>query len=154
MPPMRRTLIAGLAAGPLLLAGAAACGGGSDDAPPDPDVVAACDEYHRLVNQWGVDYGAEVGAVAQAAAAGDEEREETAVAVVRELFQTTADGLREQSGSSSDEELSEALGEAADGLTDIAGQIETYDDVAAAPELMAEGQFAEGGARVSTICAE
>jgi hypothetical protein len=150
---MRRTLIAGLAAGPLLLAGAAACGGDSDDSPPAPDVVAACDEYQRLVNQWGVDYGAEVGAVAQAGAAGDEEREETAVAVVRELFQTTADGLREQSGSTSDEELSEALGEAADGLTDIAGQIETYDDVQAAPELMSEGQFAEGGERVSSLCA-
>jgi hypothetical protein len=150
---MRRTLIAGLAAGPLLLAGAAACGG-SDDSPPDPDVVAACDEYQRLVNQWSVDYGAEIGAVAQAGAAGDEEREDTAVAVVRELFQTTADGMREQSESTSDEELSEALGEAADGLTDIAGQIETYDDVAAAPELMADGQFAEGGERVSNLCAE
>lgn len=150
---MRRILIAGLAAGSLLLAGTA-CGSDSPDDPPDPDVVEACNEYHRLVNQWSVDYGAEIGAVAQAAAAGDEAREETAVAVVRDLFQNTATGLREQSESTSDEELAEALGEAADGLTGIADQIETYDDVAAAPDLMADGQFAEGGARVSNLCAE
>jgi hypothetical protein len=148
---MRRILIASLAAGSVLLAGAAC--GGDPDAEPEPDVVEACNEYQRLINQWGVDYGAEVGAVAQAAAAGDEGREETAVAVVKELFQTTADGLREQSGSTSDGELAAALGEAAEGLTTIGDQIETYDDVAAAPDLMSEGPFAAGGERVSNLCA-
>lgn len=149
---MRRVVTSALGAA-VLLAGAAAC-----SSPPagaeDPDAVAACAEYNRLVNQWSVDYGAEIAAVAQADAAGDEGREETAVQVVRELFESTSDQLREQADGTSDAELSEALTEAADGLAEIAGQIETYDDVRKAPDLMSDGQFASGGERVSDLCAE
>jgi hypothetical protein len=147
---MRR--FATTAVGFVLLLGAAACGSDQDDAPA-ADVVAACNEYNNLVNQWAIDYGAEIGAVEEAAAAGDEARRETAVPVVRDLFVTTADSLREQAGSTSDEELAEAMNEAADGLAEIADQIETYEDVSNAPELMSTGQFAEGGERVSSLCA-
>ena len=147
---MRRYL-ALAALGAALLVGS---GCGTDDDSLAPDVAAACDEYHRLINQRSELYGDEMGAVGQASAAGDEGRKDTAVTVVKELFLTTADGLREQSGKvTSDEELATALAEAADGLDDVANQIETYDDVVAADQLMSESAFAAAGARVSEICA-
>lgn len=145
--PAMAVVVAAVAAGVL-----AAC---STD--PDPEsqtgVREACQEYHQVLNQWSAGYGAELGAVGQAAAAGDERRQETAVVVVRELFTSTADQLRDQAGQTAHEELAGALAEAADGLTEIAGQIRTYDDVRNAPELMSSGQFAQAGGRVSAICA-
>jgi hypothetical protein len=147
---MRR--LATTAAGVALLLAAAACSSDSND-PPAADVVEACNAYNNVVNQWAIDYGAEIGAVEEAAAAGDEARKQTAVAVIRDLFTTTADNLREQAGTTSNTELADALTTSADGLVDIAGQIETYEDVANAPELMSTGQFAEGGEQVSSICA-
>lgn len=147
---MRRYL-ALAALGAALLAGSAC---GTDDDSPAPDVAAACEEYHRLINQRSELYGNEMGAVGQAEAAGDEGRKDTAVTVVKELFLTTADGLREQSNAvTSNEELATALAQAADGLDDVANQIETYDDVVAADRLMSESTFAQAGARVSEICA-
>lgn len=136
----------------LLLLAAAACSSDSNDAPAG-EVVEACNQYNTVVNQWAIDYGAEIGAVEEAAAAGDEARRETSVAVVRELFTDTADSLRSQADITSHEELAEAMAEAADGLAEIGGQIETYEDVANAPEMMRSGPFAESGERVSTICA-
>ncbi|QSB16074.1 hypothetical protein JQS43_07145 [Natronosporangium hydrolyticum] len=146
---MRRPLLA--VAGAVILL-ASACG--SDPGSLSSDDESACQEYYQVINAWSKDYGAEMGAVGQAVAAGDEDRQETAVAVVRELFADMAGDLREQSDGTDDQELAEALGEAADGLDEIAGQIETYDDVTAAPELMSNGQFAEAGQRVSDRCAE
>jgi len=139
-------------AGAILLFMAAACSGDSDD-PPASDVVEACNQYNTLVNQWAIDYGAEIGAVEEAAAAGDEERKETSVAVVRELFTTTADDLRTQAGTTSSQELADAMTQAADGLAEIGSQIVTYEDVASAPDRMSTGTFAEGGERVSSLCA-
>lgn len=145
-------LVALPAAGAFLLLLGAACSGDSGD-PPASEVVEACTQYNTAVNQWAIDYGAEIGAVEEAAAAGDEERKETSVAVVRELFITTADGLRTQAGAITDRELADAMTQAADGLAEIGGQIETYEDVTNAPDLMSSGQFAEGGERVSSLCA-
>jgi hypothetical protein len=147
---MRRHLA--LTAAAFALLAAAACSSDPDD-EPSADVVEACNQYHQLVNQWAIDYGAEIGAVEEAAAAGDEARKETAVAVVRDLFVTTADDLRAQAGNTSDEELATAMTDAADGLAEIADQIQTYEDVADAPEMMSSGQFADGGERVSNLCA-
>lgn len=147
---MRRYLATAVL-GAALLVGS---GCGTDDDSLAQDVAAACDEYHRLLNQRSELYGNEMGAVGQAVAAGDEGRKDTAVTVIKELFLTTADGLREQSEAvTSDSELATALGEAADGLDDVASQIETYDDVVAADELMSESGFAAAGAQVSEICA-
>jgi len=149
---MRRRPLAVAVAALLTSAGlAGGCGGA--DRPPDAGVQEACAEYTRLLNQWSVAYGAEMGAVGQAVAVGDERRQETAVPVVRELFLTTADDLREQAGRTADQELADSLTEAAEGLVEIAEQIETYDDVTGAPELMSSGRFATGGERVSEICA-
>lgn len=145
---MRRPLA--VAAGVVLLL-AAACS--SDQASLDAEDRAACSGYHELVNAWSTDYGAELGAVGQAAAAGDEGRQETAVAVVRELFTEAATEMRAEAEQTSHDELSEALSEAADGLDEIADQIETYDDVTAAPQMMSEGQFATAGEQVSALCA-
>lgn len=149
---MRRRPLA-LATAALITAVTGLTGCSAEDRPPDADIQAACAEYTRLVNQWSVSYGAEMGAVGQAGAVGDRGRQETAVPVVRELFQTTADNLREQAGRTADQDLADALTEAAEGLVEIADQIETYEDVTAAPELMSSGRFAAGGARVSEICA-
>lgn len=147
---MRRLALT--AAGALLLLAAAACSDDQDGAPA-ADVVEACNQYNNLVNQWAIDYGAEIGAVEEAAAAGDDARKETSVAVVRELFVSTADDLRAHAGATSDQDLADAMTQAADGLAEIGDQIETYEDVANAPELMSSGQFAEGGERVSSLCA-
>lgn len=146
---MRRHLAAPALGVALLLAGTAC--GGPDDAP-DTDVVGACNGYNQLLNEWSTGYGAEMGAVGQASAAGDEARQETAVPVVRELFVTIAEGLREQAGATSHEELADALNQAADGLVEISEQIDSYEDVTAAPEMMSRGAFAEGGERVGDIC--
>jgi hypothetical protein len=144
-------LAAGL--GAVLLVGSG-CGSDSDPGSSlEPDAQAACAEYSQIVNDWSRDYGAEVGAVGEAQAGGDEDRQEEAVETVRGLFQNAANDLRAQAGTVSDEELAGGLTEAADGLTEIAEQIETYDDVEAAPDLMAEGQFAAGGEKVNQICA-
>jgi hypothetical protein len=140
------------AAGAALLLVATACSDDPDDGPSS-ETVEACTQYNTVVNEWAISYGAEIGAVEEAAAAGDEERRETSVAVVRELFITTADDLRTQAGATSDQELAEAMTQAADGLAEIGGQIETYEDVTNAPEAMSSGQFAEGGERVSSLCA-
>jgi hypothetical protein len=137
-----------LATGLPLLTGACTDRGGSP-----AGVRESCQEYTRLLNDWSAAYGAELGAVGQASAAGDHGRRDTAVPVVRELFLTTADGLAEQAGRTADRELAEALTEAAAGLREIAGQIETYRDVAGAPALMSDGRFAEAGERVSASCA-
>lgn len=145
---MRRPL---LAAGAVLLLITAGCGGDPD--PLTAEDRAACQEFTQVINDWGVDYGAEMGAVGQAVAAGDEARQDTAVPVVRELFSASAERLRTGADRAEDEELAEALGQAADGLAEIADQIETYDDVTAAPELMSDGAFAAAGERVSTRCA-
>lgn len=144
-------LAAALAAGAMLLTGACTT---DQDRPAQAGVRESCQEYHRLINGWSVAYGAEMGAVGQAAAAGDQGRQDTAVAVVRELFVTTADGLRAEAGRTSDAELSDALAEAAAGLAEIAAQVETYEDVTGAPAMMSTGRFADGGERVSAICAE
>lgn len=130
----------------------AACSTDPDRGSP-AGVREACQEYHQLLNQWSAGYGAELGAVGQATAAGDVARQETAVVVVRELFASTAEQLREQADRTAHEELGGALTDAADGLAEIAGQIRTYDDVTSAPELMSSGQFAAAGGRVSAICA-
>lgn len=139
-------------AGAALLLLAAACSNDSNDGPPS-ELVEACNQYNAAVNNWATDYGAEIGAVEQAVAAGDEQRKETSVAVVRELFTKTAESLRAQADLTPDEELAEAMTQAADGMAEIGGQIETYEDVTNAPDLMASGQFAEGGERVSSLCA-
>lgn len=139
-------------AGVALLA-IAACSEPETAEPPPADVVEVCNQYHTLVNNWSTDYGAEIGAVEAAAAAGDEARRETSVAVVRELFVSTANGLRDQAGATSDTELAEAMTQAADGMQEIADGIETYEDVQNAPEMMSSGTFADGGRRVNTICA-
>lgn len=149
---MRRPILAAAAGAALLLTGAA-CGSDSDEAL-DPDSREVCQAYHQLVNNWSVDYGAEMGAVGQAAAAGDEERQETSVAVVRDLFATTASQMRSQADRTSHEELTDALNDAAEGLAAIASDIETYDDVTTAPEYMSSGDFAAAGGRVSSICAQ
>jgi len=149
---MRRQLLAAVAGAGLLLGGAG-CSGDSP-APLATDDRETCREYQRIINEWGSGYGAELGAVGQAVAAGDEARRQTAVAVVQRLFTDTAAQLQQQADQVSHVELGQALTEAADGLIEIAGQIETYDDVTAAPDLMATGGFAEGGARVSSLCAE
>jgi hypothetical protein len=149
VPPALRIAFAGAA----LLVAAAACSEPQTAEPPPADVVEACNQYTLLVNKWSTDYGAEIGAVEAAAAAGDDARRETSVAVVRELFVSTANGLRDQAGATSDPELAEAMTEAADGLQVIADDIETYEDVQNAPEMMSSGEFAEGGQRVNTICA-
>jgi hypothetical protein len=149
---MRRHLAALVIAGSAALA-LAACSEPETAEPPPADVVEACNQYNNLVNQWSTDYGAEIGAVEAAVAAGDEARRETSVAVVRELFVSISNGLREQAGSTSDSELSSAMTRAADGLAEIADQIETYEDVQEAPEMMSSGDFAEGGRQVNTICA-
>jgi hypothetical protein len=141
-----------LVAGAALLA-VAACSEPETAEPPPSDVVQACNQYNNLVNKWSTDYGAEIGAVEAAVAAGDEARRETSVAVVRELFVTTANGLRDQAGATSNAELAEAMTQAADGLASIADEIETYEDVRQAPEMMSSGAFAQGGQRVNTICA-
>jgi hypothetical protein len=147
----------------LLLAGAAGLAGltaactsdrDADPGRPAVSVRESCADYTRLFNQWSVAYGAELGAVGQAAAAGDRQRQETAVPVVRELFLTTAEELHGQAGRAADQELAGALTEAADGLVEIAEQIETYDDVTEAPALMSTGRFEAGGERVSAICAD
>ena len=157
---MRRRLatLSFLLAGAAGLAGlTAACTGDGDadlDRPGAASVRESCADYTRLFNQWSVAYGAELGAVGQAAAAGDRQRQETAVPVVRELFLSTAEELRGQAGRAADQELAGALTEAADGLVEIAEQIETYDDVAEAPALMSTGRFEAGGERVSAICAD
>jgi hypothetical protein len=146
-----RRLLA-IAAALLAAAGlAGACGRDRDRS--EAGFRESCEAYTRLVNQWSVSYGAEMGAVGQAGAAGDDSRQTTAVPVVRELFLTTAERLREQAGRTADQELAGALAEAAGGLAEIAGQIETYDDVTEAPALMSIGRFAAGGERVSQICA-
>jgi hypothetical protein len=149
---MRRHLNTIILAGAALLA-VAACSEPETSEPPPADVVEACNQYNLLINQWSTDYGAEIGAVEAAAAAGDEGRRETSVSVVRELFVSTANGLRDQAGSTSDQELADAMTQAADGLQEIADQIETYEDVQAAPDMMSSGTFTEGGERVNTICA-
>jgi hypothetical protein len=150
---MHRPLTAAAAVLAVVALLAGSCTRGADRSA-GPGVLEACLEYHRLLNQWSAGYGAELGAVGQAVAAGDPRRRETAVAVVRELFTSAADGLREQAGRTADQELAGALTEAADGLAEIAGQIRSYDDVTGAPALMSSGRFARGGERVSEICAE
>jgi hypothetical protein len=142
-----------LVLGAVALLAVAACSEPETADPPPADVVEACNQYNNLVNQWSTDYGEEIGAVEAAAAAGDEARRETSVPVVRELFVTIANGLRDQAGSTSDTELADAMNQAADGLQEIADRIETYEDVQSAPEMMSTGTFAEGGQRVNTICA-
>lgn len=157
---LARTAVPALLGAVLLLG--AACSGDDPDPAPDqeqelsPDVVAACDEFNRVINEWSQQYGAELGEVGEAEAEGDDEgeaREEEAVESVRELFQTSADDLRAQAGATSDAELAEGLTQAADGLVEIAEQIETFEDVEAAPDLMSTGELAEGGERVNEICA-
>ncbi|HEY8471435.1 MAG TPA: hypothetical protein VIL37_02230 [Natronosporangium sp.] len=135
----------------LLLLTAAACSDSNDG--PAAEVVDACNQYNNVVNQWAIDYGAEIGAVEAAVAAGDEDRRETSVQVVRELFTKTADSLRAHADNTSNQELADAMADAADGLVEIGSQIETYEDVTNAPEMMRSGQFAESGERVSAICA-
>jgi hypothetical protein len=145
---MRRHLVAAALGGALALA-LSACGSDAQDAA-DVDV---CNQYNNLISRWSTDYGAEMGAVGQADAAGDEQRRETAVPVVRELYQSMASDMRAQAARATNEELADALNDAADGLDEIAGQIETYEDVEAAPDMMSEGTFADAGQRVSEICA-
>lgn len=148
-----RRLATATAAGAALVLLATACSGGSDDGGQASEMADACAQYNTVVNQWAIDYGAEIGAVEEAAAAGDEARKETSVAVVRELFITTADDLRTQADATPNQELADAMTQAADGLAEISGQIEAYEDVTNAPEMMSSGQFAEGGERVSSLCA-
>jgi hypothetical protein len=145
---MRRHLAAAALGGALALA-MSACG---SDAPNSAD-VDVCNQYNNLISRWSTDYGAEMGAVGQADAAGDEQRRETAVPVVREMYQTMASDMRAQAGRATNDDLADALNDAADGLDEIAGQIETYEDVEAAPDMMSEGTFADAGQRVSEICA-
>lgn len=140
------------AAGAALLLLGTACSGDPDESPAS-ELIEACSQYNTVVNQWAIDYGAEIGAVEQAAAAGDEDRKQTSVAVVRELFITTADDLRTQAEATTDREMADAMSQAADGLEEISGQIETYEDVTNAPEWMSSGEFAEGGERISNLCA-
>lgn|SRR5690554_3571905 len=146
---MRRYLTA-VAVGAVLLVGSAC---GTDSEPEDSPTDIACSEYNRLINERSQSYGEEMGAVGQAVAAGDEDRKETAIAVVQELFQTTAEGLRAIDTDGLTDEFVTALSDAADGLDSVAGQIETYEDVAAADGLMSESQFATAGAKISELCA-
>ena len=55
--------------------------------------------------------------------------------------------------ATTDREMADAMSQAADGLEEISGQIETYEDVTNAPEWMSSGEFAEGGERISNLCA-
>jgi hypothetical protein len=145
---MRRHLVAAALGGALTLA-LSACG---SDAQNTAD-VDVCNQYNNLISRWSTDYGNEMGAVGQADAAGDEQRRETAVPVVRGLYETMASDMRAQAARATNEELADALNDAADGLDEIAGEIETYEDVEAAPDMMSEGTFADAGQRVSEICA-
>lgn len=143
------------ALGAVLLAGAG-CGSDSDSGSSlDDDALAACQEYNNIINGWSSDYGTQLSTVGQAEADGseDEQAREEAVAAVRELFESAAEGMRTQARNVDEPELAEGLAQAADGLEEIAGQIETYDDVINAPEMMASGEFADGGQRVNDICA-
>lgn len=149
---MRRHLTTLAVAGAALVA-VAACSEPETAEPLPADVVEACNQYNTLINRWSTDYGAEIGAAEAAVAAGDNGRRETSVLVVQDLFNTTANGLREQAGITSHAELSAAMTRAGDGMEEIAGQIETYEDVQQAPEMMSSGNFAEGGRQVNTICA-
>lgn len=148
---MRRQLFAAVAGVALLWAGVG-CGGGSTSL--GPEARDACREYQRVLNEWGSGYGAELGAVGQAVAAGDQARQETAVEVVRQLYRDAAAQLREQAERASHGELTQALTGAADGLEELAAGIETYEDVTAAPERMSRGRFAERGERVSALCTD
>lgn len=150
---MRRQFII-TALGALLLLGSA-CGSdppGTESALSSED-QAACEGYNEVLNNWGHKYGEEVGAVGTAVADGDKKRKQEAVTAVRDLFLVSAEDLRVEAKTAADDELSANLQQAADGLLQIAEQIETYDDVEDAPELMDAGDFATGGAAVSEFCA-
>lgn len=154
--------------GAVLLA-TAACSSDSSDDGLSPEAQEACDEYNRVINDWSNDYGTALATVgeAEAEANGEEDGEEedggdsgdsgprdAAVEAVRSLFESAAGDLRTQAEAISEEDdLAAELNRAADGLDEIAGQIESYEDVSRAPELMAEGTFADGGQRVNEICA-
>lgn len=154
---MRRHITTAAVGAVLLLA--SACGGdppGTESALSDAD-QAACEGYHEIINNWGQKYGEEVGAVGAAVAEGDkdsnQEREEEAVTTVRDLFLVSAEDLLIEAKTAADEELAASLQQAAEGMSAIAEQIETYDDVEKAPELMDSGDFAAGGEQVSAFCA-
>lgn len=147
------------ALGAVLLAGAG-CGGSDSGngsvSSLDDNALEACSTYNEIINTWSRDYGSQLSTVGQAEAEGSEEgakAQEEAVAAVRGLFESAAEGMRTQAQNADDAELSEGLAQAADGLEQIAGQIETYDDVVNAPEMMAAGEFADGGQRVNDYCA-
>ena len=153
---MRRHLatpVLALALGAALLAG---CGGSDDSGSLDDNALAACEEYNDIINNWSRDYGSHLSTVGQAEAEGSDEGEqaqEEAVAAVRGLFESAAEGMRARAKETDNAELAEGLAQAADGLAEIAAQIETYDDVMNVPEMMAAGEFADGGKRVNDICA-
>lgn len=155
---MRRQITTATALGAVLLIGSA-CGGeppGTEAGLSDAD-QAACEGYNEVINNWGQKYGEEVGAVGAAMAEGDKdsnkEREQEAVTAVRDLFLVSAEDLLIEAKTAEDEELAANLQKAAEGLSAIAEQIETYEDVEKAPELMDTGDFAAGGEQVSTFCA-
>lgn len=142
------------ALGAFLLLGSA-CGNdppGTEAALSDED-QAACEGYNEVINNWGQKYGEEVGAVGAAVADGDEKRQKEAVTAVRDLFLVSAEDLLVEAKTAADEELAANLQQAADGLSQIADQIKTYEDVESAPELMDTGDFAAGGEQVSAFCA-
>lgn len=144
------------ALGAVLLLGSAC---GSDPPGTEPALSTedqtACEGYNEVINNWGQKYGEEVGAVGAAAADGDDKVKEDAVTAVRDLFLVSAEDLLVEAKTAADEDLSASLQQASNGLFAIADQIETYEDVQAAPELMDEqdGDFAVGGEAVSEFCA-
>jgi HEAT repeat protein len=152
---MRRQLIT-TTFGAVLLLGAAC----SDDPPGtgtesglSSEDQTACEGYSEVISNWGQKYGQEVGAVGAAAADGDEERREEAVTTIRDLFLVSAEDLLIEAKTAKDEDLTASLQQASQGLSDIAEQIKTYEDVESAPELMDKGDFAAGGESVSQFCA-
>jgi hypothetical protein len=145
-----RRYIAAVAIGAAL----AVSGCGSDD--PDSGSTAqtdACTRINELSNEWAPQYGAEIAAAMSAEAAGDDGRKDTAVLVVRQLYVDWAEGLRAEAGTITGTELGDAMNLMADGISEIADGINTFEDVQESPQFLEDGAVAEAGSQIADLCA-
>jgi hypothetical protein len=153
---MRRYIAAVAVGAALALAGCGSDTPEGGDTSPGGEVSAeanACARFTELSNEWAPQYGSEIAAALSAEAAGDEDRKDTAVLIVKQLYADWAGGLRTEAGAVSEAELSGALNRMADGIDEIADGIETFEDVQASPQLLEEGAVAEAGTEIAQLCA-
>jgi hypothetical protein len=133
-------------------AGGSTAAGGATTAAASGNTEQICADAQKVVADSTTKFTQELTKVMTDAASGNASAEDAAVTTMKTMFTEWAEGMREQAGKASDEQLKTALNDTADEISKVATSIKSMNDLEQADKLLDSPALEAASKKMESLC--